>query len=116
MEELTGLLESGIHFTPVSSINSFLIWLKLGAIPCLQPVVRIPCCQAQHCVPSREPQQQHWTFGASSCRKAPSHLQVLWFGRCFQVAMALRVFGPTTGSLVASQELVATAAGGLPEG
>ena len=51
-EEQTGLLESGIHLASVSSINSSLICLKIGAILCLQPVFRIPCCQAQQCMPS----------------------------------------------------------------
>lgn len=51
-EEQTGLLESGIHLASVSTINSSLICLKIGATPCSQPTFRSSCHQAQHCMPS----------------------------------------------------------------
>lgn len=65
--------------------------------------------QAGH-PPLMEPQQDIWKV---LLQRGTFHLQVLWFGRCFQVATALHIFG----SLVASQELVATPpVGGLSGG
>lgn len=118
-EEQTGLLESRIHLATVSSINSSLCCLKIGAIPRLQPAFRIPRCQAQRCMKHttyREPQQQRWTFEKSSCKEVPSISECCGLGDALrQQQLSLHLWSHHW-VMVASQELVATPGDGLPEG
>lgn len=101
-EEQTGLLESRIHLATVSSINSSLCCLKIGAIPHLQPVFRIPRWQARHCTPSI----QHTGSLNSSTghlksppakRYLPSPSAVVWEMLSGSHSSPY-IFGPTTGS------------------